>query len=60
MHAKAPGGIYLGEGDLDFEAVAEALRGIGYDDYIILETRATDNPAEAASKNLAFLKKLFA
>ncbi|MFQ6042878.1 MAG: sugar phosphate isomerase/epimerase family protein [Candidatus Poribacteria bacterium] len=60
VHAKAPGGIYLGEGDLDFEAVAEILKGIGYDGYIILETRATDNPAEAASRNLAFLKKLFA
>ena len=60
VHAKAPGGTYLGEGDLDFDAVAEALKGIGYDGYIILETAATDNPAEAASKNLAFLKKLFA
>jgi sugar phosphate isomerase/epimerase len=60
VHAKSPGGTYLGEGDLDFEAVATALKGIGYDGYIILETRATDNPAEAASRNLAFLKKLFA
>ncbi len=60
VHAKAPGGIYLGEGDLDFEAVAATLKGIGYDGYIILETRATDNPAEAALKNLTFLKTLFA
>ncbi len=59
IHAKAPGGTYLGEGDLDFEAVAAAIKGIGYDGYIILETSATDNPAEAASKNLAVLKKLF-
>jgi len=59
VHAKAPGGTYLGEGDLDFEAVADALKSINYDGYIILETRATDNPAEAASRNLAFLKNLF-
>lgn len=59
VHAKAPGGTYLGEGDLDFDAVADALKEIGYDGYIILETRATDNPARAASKNLTFLKKLF-
>lgn len=60
VHAKAPGGTYLGEGDLDFDAVAAELKGIGYDGYIILETSATDNPAEAASRNLAFLKRLFA
>ena len=60
VHAKAPGGTYLGEGDLDFDAVAATLKEIGYDGYIILETRATDNPAEAASRNLNFLKKLFA
>jgi len=60
VHAKAPGGTYLGEGDLDFDAVAATLKGIGYDGYIILETRATDEPAEAASKNLNFLTKLFA
>lgn len=60
VHAKAPGGTYLGEGDLDFDAVAATLKEVGYQGYIILETRATDNPAEAASKNLSVLKKLFA
>lgn len=60
VHAKAPGGTYLGEGDLDFDAVAAAFKGIGYDGYVILETASTDDPAEAASKNLAFLKKMFA
>ncbi|MBD3184035.1 TIM barrel protein [Candidatus Poribacteria bacterium] len=59
IHAKAPGGTYLGEGKLDFDAVAEAIKGIGYDGYVILETAATDNPSEAASKNLAYLKKMF-
>jgi len=59
IHAKAPGGTYLGEGDLDFEAVAEAIGDIGYDGYIILETKATDDPSYAASRNLNFLKKLF-
>jgi L-ribulose-5-phosphate 3-epimerase len=60
VHAKAPGGTYLGEGRLDFDAVAAALKGTSYEGYIILETAATDNPPEAASRNLAFLKKLFA
>lgn len=59
IHAKAPGGTYLGEGRLDFDAVAAALKEISYDGYIILETAATDNPTEAASRNLAFLKELF-
>jgi hexulose-6-phosphate isomerase len=59
IHAKAPGGTYLGEGDLDFNAVADAIREIGYDGYIILETKATDNPSEAASRNLNFLRDLF-
>ena len=59
IHAKAPGGTYLGEGKLDFDAVAAAIKDIGYDGYVILETAATDNPAEAAAKNLAYLKKMF-
>lgn len=60
IHAKAPGGTYLGEGNLDFDAVAAVIKGISYDGYVILETSATDNPPEAASRNLAFLKKMFA
>jgi len=60
VHAKAPGGTYLGEGRLDFDAVATVIKEIGYEGYIILETSATDNPSEAASRNLAFLKELFA
>jgi sugar phosphate isomerase/epimerase len=60
VHAKAPGGTYLGEGNLDFDAVATALKEVSYEGYIILETSATDNPPEAASRNLAFMKKLFA
>lgn len=58
IHAKAPGGTYLGEGNLDFDAVADAIKGIGYDGYIILETAATNDPSEAASKNLDFLRKM--
>lgn len=60
IHAKAPGGTYLGEGKLDFDAVATAIKEVGYDGYVILETSATDNPTEAASRNLAYLKKMFA
>jgi len=59
LHAKDPGGQLLGEGRLDFDAVVEAVRSIGYDGYIVLETPATDNPPAAAKHNLTFLREQF-
>ena len=59
VHAKDPGGQYLGEGWLDMAAVSAALKVIGYDDYLVLETPATDDPAAAAARNLEFLKRSF-
>ncbi len=59
VHAKDPGGQHLGEGRLDMAAVAAALKKIGYDRYLVLETPATDDPSGAAAQNLAFLKKNF-
>ncbi len=59
VHAKDPGGQYLGEGRLDLPAVSAALKGIGYDRWIVLETPATDDPPAAAARNLAFLREHF-
>jgi sugar phosphate isomerase/epimerase len=70
VHAKDPGGQYLGEGRLDMKAVSAALKGIGYGSrgaaqqpaqpsYLVLETPATDDPPAAAARNLAFLRANF-
>ena len=39
------------------KAACEAIKEIGFDGYLVLETPATDNPPKAAEKNLAYLKK---
>jgi sugar phosphate isomerase/epimerase len=59
VHAKDPGGQYLGEGRLDLPAVSAALKRIGYDGYLVLETPATPDPTAAARRNLDFLKEDF-
>jgi len=59
VHAKDPGGQYLGEGRLDLPAVSAALKAIGYDKWLVLETPATDDPPAAAARNLAFLRERF-
>jgi sugar phosphate isomerase/epimerase len=52
-------GAEMGQGKLDFTAIAEAIRGVGYDGYLVLETEAGDDPAANAARNLAFVKNLF-
>jgi L-ribulose-5-phosphate 3-epimerase len=59
IHAKDPGGEYMGEGWLDMAGVSAAIKGIGYDGYIVLETPATQDPAAAAARNLAYVKENF-
>ena len=59
LHAKDPGGEYLGEGKLDWDGVEAKVKEVGYDGYIILETPATDDPLEAGRRNLEFLKRRF-
>jgi sugar phosphate isomerase/epimerase len=49
----------LGEGPVDFDAVREAIDDIGYDDWIVLETPAPEDPVEDARKNLAFARSVF-
>jgi len=57
IHIKDAGGQFLGEGKVPLKAACEAIKEIGFDGYLVLETPATDNPPKAAEKNLAYLKK---
>jgi len=58
IHVKDTGNKMLGEGDVDFKGVSDAVRDIGYDDYMVLETPSGDDPKASAAINLAFTKKL--
>ena len=57
IHIKDAGGQALGEGKVPLKAACEAIKDIGFDGYLMLETPATDNPPKAAEKNLAYLKQ---
>ena len=58
IHAKDTDRQMLGEGGVDFEGVDAAIREIGYDGYIVLETPTGDDARAANAQNLAFIKKL--
>ena len=58
LHAKDTDRKMLGEGGVDFKGVDAAIREIGYDWYIVLETPTGDDPKAANAQNLAFIKKL--
>ncbi len=51
-------GAEMGEGKLDFPALIGALRKVGYDGYLVLETNAGDDPPGNAARNLEFVKSL--
>ncbi|MBN1672715.1 MAG: sugar phosphate isomerase/epimerase [Kiritimatiellae bacterium] len=51
--------VALGEGILDFPGIAAAIREIGYDGWLTLETPTGDDPKPSARKDLAFMKALF-
>jgi hexulose-6-phosphate isomerase len=53
------GGRRLGEGDVNFENVRDALVEIGYDQVLTLETPIMDDPEMEARKNLAFVKGIW-
>jgi sugar phosphate isomerase/epimerase len=57
IHSKDTGGKMLGEGTVDFVAARAAIRAIGYDGWLVLETPAGENPAEAARRNLQFTRE---
>jgi len=58
IHAKDTDGKMLGEGKVDFKGVNDAMKEIGYDGYIVLETPTGDDPNAANAQNLAFIRKL--
>lgn len=51
--------VPLGEGDVNFEAVRDALKDIGYNHALILETPSGKDPEAEARNNLAFVKKIW-
>ncbi|HEX2035006.1 MAG TPA: sugar phosphate isomerase/epimerase family protein [Chloroflexota bacterium] len=55
---RQPGDRMLGEGRVDFGAVAGALREQGYQGYFVLETTAGGDPAWSARQNLAYIRQL--
>lgn len=58
IHVKEIRGIYLGEGAVPWPGIIEALRGIGYSGWLMLETEATADPRTAAKKNLDTVRRL--
>jgi len=50
--------VGMGEGNVDFRAVLQALKAVGYDGWIILETPPGNDPALAARTNLEFARNL--
>jgi len=58
FHIKESDGKMLGEGKVNFKGVSDAIRDIGYDGYMVLETPGGSDPKASASINLAFTKKL--
>ncbi|MFW6181521.1 MAG: sugar phosphate isomerase/epimerase family protein, partial [Spirochaetota bacterium] len=54
------GFVPLGQGRLDLEPVAEALRDIGYDGWITVETDGyPGDPRDSAATSMRYLKQLF-
>ena len=50
-------GCDLGVGIVDVNICAEALRAIGYDGWVLLETPAGDDPIASGRRNLDYLKR---
>ena len=58
MHIKGARAAQLWENTLDMTAVARTLKEIGYDGYLVFETKATEPDAsEGAGRNLQLLKE---
>lgn len=58
VHVKDNPSRTLGEGNIDFNKTIEALKKIGFDGYLVLETPALDDSAGAASRNLIHLRRI--
>ncbi|UCC68349.1 MAG: sugar phosphate isomerase/epimerase [Armatimonadota bacterium] len=51
-------GAEMGEGKLDFPAIFSAIKRVGYDGYLMLETEPGEDAAGNAARNRAFVKKM--
>jgi sugar phosphate isomerase/epimerase len=60
MHMKDTGGNHLGEGGVDFDAVAASVKSVGYDGWLILETPTKDDNDASNRQNLEFTRALAA
>ena len=58
FHIKDTENKMLGEGRVNFKGVSEAIKAIGYDDYMVLETPSGNDPKASAAQNLALTKQL--
>ncbi len=51
---------YLGEGGIRFEPIAAAIKGIGYQGWIVMETsNPSKDPVADARRNAAYIRRLF-
>lgn len=50
--------VRLGQGSVDFQAVLQALRAVGYDGWLFLETPSGDDPFASAQADLAYARQL--
>ena len=60
VHVKDREGDLLGDGIVDIRGSLAALKEIGYDDWLVLETPATDDPMAAGEYNLEYLQGVLA
>ena len=56
IHIKDKGGELLGEGEVDWDKCVEAIKEMGYDGWLVLETKPTSDPRRAAAENLRFIR----
>ena len=59
IHIKDKDGDLLGEGEVDWDKCIPAIKKIGYDGWLVLETTPTDDPLKAAAENLKFTQNAF-
>jgi len=56
IHIKDKGGELLGEGEVNWDKCVTAIKDIGYDGWLVLETQPTHHPRGAATENLKFIR----
>jgi sugar phosphate isomerase/epimerase len=52
--------VALGDGSMDFRAVAQALRAVGYERWVVLEPPPIGDPLASARKNIEFTQQVLA